>query len=120
MKTHHLCPLFLLFLFSCTYNKVEISPVPPCDGTLATYSSNIAPLVEAKCATGLGSGTGCHDAWILTYGGLKTAVDNGSLIETCILDQTMPKLPNNFGITALTEEEKNLIICWVEQGAPNN
>lgn len=116
--------LFLLslpfILSSCTYNKIEVTPIPPCDGTLASYSNHIAPLVEAKCATGLGAGTGCHDAWILTYGGLMTAVNNGSLLKTCIIDESMPKIPNNFGIPPLTEAEKNLLICWVEQGAPEN
>lgn len=108
-------------LISCKYNKIEITPVQPCNnGVIATYNNDIAPLIEAKCATGLGAGSGCHDAWILSYDGLKTAVDNGSLIETCIIDESMPKIPNNFGITALTEEEKNLIICWVEQEAPEN
>jgi|GEM_PF-1232447 len=112
----------LLFLYACEKNKVDILPIPPCEGgtTEVSYKNHIEPLIKAKCSTGLGPGTGCHDAWILTYGGAKKTASDGTLIKTTIIDKTMPKIPNNFGITDLTEEEKNLFICWVENGAPNN
>ncbi len=109
-----------LLFFACTKNRIDVSPIPPCDGTVTSYTTDIAPLIKAKCSTGLGSGTGCHDAWILTYNGLKGAVENGTLLQTTILDQSMPQIPNSFGIAALTEAEKNLLICWVENGALEN
>ncbi len=110
-----------LVFFACTKNEVDVVPMPTCDGSVeVTYSNHIEPLIRAKCSTGLGPGTGCHDAWILTYDGLQTAVSNGSLIRTTVLEKTMPKIPNDFGIEDLTEEEKNWLVCWVENGAPNN
>lgn len=107
-------------LNSCTKNEVNIVPIPPCDGTEVSYKKDVEPLIKAKCSTGLGPGTGCHDAWILTYGGAKKTADNGSLIRTTLIDKTMPKIPNNYGIGALTPEEINIFICWVENGSPNN
>ena len=111
-----------LLMTSCTKNEIEVVPIPPCEGgsTEVSYSNHIAPLIKAKCSTGLGPGTGCHDAWILTYDGVKGSADNGSLIRTIVIDKTMPKIPNNFGIEDLTDEEINILICWVENGSPNN
>lgn len=111
-----------LLLASCTKNEIEVLPIPPCEGgkTEVSYTDHIAPLIKAKCSTGQGPGTGCHDSWILTYDGVKGAADNGSLIRTTVIDKTMPKIPNNFGIEDITDEEINLLICWVENGSPNN
>ena len=114
--------LLTALLFSCTKNKIDIVPIPVCEdgGPVITYSNHIAPLIKAKCSTGLGPGTGCHDAWILTYDGLMTAVNNGTLMKTTVLEKTMPKIPNDFGIDELTEEEIDWLVCWMENGAPNN
>ena len=112
--------LYVVLLNSCKKNEIDITPIPPCDGTEVSYSNHIAPLIKAKCSTGLGPQTGCHDAWILVYGGLKRSADDGTLIKTTVINKTMPKIPNNFGIKDLTDEEKNLLICWVENGAKNN
>ena len=122
-KNYHtlLVILISLIIVSCTRNKVDVVPLPKCDGsTEVTYTNHIEPLIRAKCSTGLGPGTGCHDAWTLTYDGLKTSVDNGSLIRTAVLEKTMPKIPNGFGITELTDEEINWLVCWVENGALEN
>lgn len=108
------------FILSCTRNRIDVKPIPICDGTEVSYSKDIKPLIKAKCSTGLGSGTGCHDSWILTYDGLKDKVNNNTFKETTIIYKSMPKIPNNFGIEALTETEINLIICWLDNGAKEN
>lgn len=120
MKIFFTILLLFTIVVSCTKNEIEVAPIPPCDGTEVSYKNHIEPLIKASCATGLGPGTGCHDAWILTYDGLKTSVDDGSFLRTTILDKSMPKVPNSFGIEKLTKEEMNLIICWLENDAPNN
>lgn len=109
--------VILPLVFSCSQNRVDIKPIPICDGTEVSYSNHIEPLIKAKCSTGLGSGTGCHDSWILTYDGLKNSVNNNSFLETTVINKTMPKIPNRFGIEALTDDEINLIICWLDNGA---
>ena len=69
--------------------------------------------------TGLGPGTGCHDAWIFNYDNIKTSVDNG-VFGSVITDESMPKLPNSFGIIALTQAEKEMFECWICDGAVEN
>ncbi|MDF1673056.1 MAG: hypothetical protein P1U41_06100 [Vicingaceae bacterium] len=115
-------PIFivLILVLSCTRNRIDVKPIPKCDGTEASYSKDIKPLIKAKCSTGLGAGTGCHDSWILTYDGIMNKVNNNTFKETTILNKTMPKVPNNFGIDPLTEDEINLIICWLDNGAKEN
>ena len=62
----------------------------------------------------------------------SVAKSNGTAIEVrdlrvdygdfgrVIADETMPKLPNSFGIVALTEAEKEMFECWICDGAPEN
>ena len=120
MKFCTLAVIIFIIISSCTYNKIEIKPIPLCDGGVASYQDDIVPIIKAKCSTGLGPGTGCHDAWILTYSGVKGIANNGQFMETCVIEKTMPKIPNNFGIVDLTEKEINLIVCWLEYDAPEN
>ena len=83
------------------------------------YENDIKPLIQQSCATNLGPGTGCHDAWIFSYDNVKTSVDGGifwNVIET----DYMPKLPNSFGIVALTQDEMEMFECWICDGALEN
>ena len=71
------------------------------------------------CATNLGPGTGCHDAWIFDYNYVLASVKSGEFgsdIET----KKMPKIPNTFGIVGLTDAEINTFKCWICQGANEN
>lgn len=85
-----------------------------------SYSNDIAPLISNSCATNQGPGTGCHDAWIFEYANVKNIVVNGKFQAVCIDSKKMPIIPNNFGIAPLTEEEIQLISCWIYNAAPNN
>lgn len=67
----------------------------------------------------MGPGTGCHDAWIFNYDNVKTSIDNG-IFGSVIADESMPKVPNSFGILALTQAEKELFECWICDGALEN
>ncbi len=112
--------LGLFHLISCTKDRALLEcDLDYCVSGQTSYSADIKPLIEAKCATGLGPGTGCHDAWILTYEGMDGAAKNGK-IRSVIEDNSMPKVPNNFGIDSLTQFEKELFLCWLCDGAPNN
>lgn len=112
--------VILLCCFSCTKDKAfRDCNLDYCTSGSVSYKSDIKPLVEAKCATGLGPQTGCHDAWILTYDGIDGPAKNGK-IRAVIENGSMPEIPNNFGIDSLTSEEKELFLCWICDGAPNN
>lgn len=109
--------LLLLFFSNCT--KEKALEVVPDNCTEVSYADQIAPLIQQSCATNMGPGTGCHDAWILEYENLAAPINNGTFWSS-IESGYMPKIPNSFGIEELTNEEKELFKCWIKQGALNN
>jgi len=105
-------------LFSCLKEQTKIPT--ECDSLIVSYSLDIVPIINSSCITGQGPGTGCHDAWILTYSGLVASVDNGTLYTEVFVDRTMPVIPNIWGIDSLNAAEYKAIKCWLEQGYPDN
>jgi hypothetical protein len=86
-----------------------------CDTTTVTYSNTIHPIILNYCAisgchTAGGTGNGDFD----TYAGVKTKVDNGSLIRRTTLLMNMP-LAAPLNTCQMSQIEK-----WVQLGAPNN
>jgi hypothetical protein len=109
---------FWLLTFSCVKDKALEVQAEDCE-FIISYSSQIKPLIQQSCATNLGPGTGCHDAWIFEYENLQAPIESGSfwnVIET----RYMPVVPNSFNIEELTPEEIELFRCWIKQGALNN
>jgi uncharacterized membrane protein len=100
---------------SCTYDKGEV-PVKEigCD-SIISYSAQIAPLVTTYC-------NGCHVAGgpgsgdFTSYAGLKLKADNGTLKNRVVDLKDMPQA----GSPTLSDDERNLIRCWIAQGAPEN
>lgn len=116
MKKFLLLFAVLLIWSSCTYEKGEIPVLVPkeCDSTIS-YASQIAPLTTTYC-------NGCHSAGgtgtgdFTTYAGLKLKADNGSLKTRVVDVKDMPQA----GSPPLSDAERKLIKCWIEQGALNN
>jgi len=90
-----------------------------CTPGAVSYENDIKPLIQQSCATNMGPGTGCHDAWIFKYDNIKNKVDDG-IFGAVIADGSMPKIPNSFGIAPLTQAEKELFECWICDGALEN
>lgn len=88
--------------------------------TIISYTSDVRPIIEASCKTGLGPGTGCHDAWIDDYDAIKAKIVGGTWQNEVFVERTMPQIPNEFDIDSLTEEAFQIMKCWVDQGYPNN
>lgn len=84
-----------------------------CSGTIPTYSSNVAPLIQSRCAM-----SGCHASGVTNTGGALTNYTEikakAAAIKTTILNGSMPK-----GSTFTTAEIKT-INCWIDNGALNN
>jgi hypothetical protein len=82
--------------------------VPP------SFSANVLPLIQTRCATS----PGCHAAGSTNSGGPLTnysqVFSRRSNVKSSVQNGSMPQ-----GST-LTTAEKNIIICWVDNGAPNN
>ena len=85
-----------------------------CDGINATFTSDIFPLIQARCATG----SGCHGAGsfngpgaLTNFNQIRNAAGN---IKNAVLSGRMP-----LGGTLTTTQIKQ-ISCWVSNGTPDN
>ncbi len=108
MKNGFFIGLIATLAISC--NKEEVIE---CDGTVYSYDKHVQPLLNLSC-----NSTACHAAGSIqgdftTYDGINTKVTNGSL-KSRITDGTMPVNSD------LTMDQKKIIICWIEAGAPDN
>ncbi|MFT7612213.1 MAG: hypothetical protein ACI9J3_001167 [Parvicellaceae bacterium] len=115
------CLLVLLVLISSCAKDKTLKAIPiDCSGINAEYQLDVVPIIQASCATGTGPGTGCHDAWILSYAGLRARVLNGDIQRVIYELKSMPPSPNFLGTPALTDDEVDKIMCWIQQGALDN
>lgn len=105
-----------VFISSCVYDKAELITVPPvsaCDTISPKFSTDVQPLITSRCAT-----YECHDLSFsggyafFEYADIKAAIDK--IQQQVIVLKLMPK------DGALTEDEINIIKCWIESGAPDN
>jgi uncharacterized membrane protein len=133
-----ICTLF--FFFSCTKDKTPrpatdigegaVTPVTTitvtCDPNKVYFEQSIKPIINSNCAM-----SGCHDAGtkqdgvdLSTYDGIRAQVRPGRPEDSEIIeminetdpDKRMPPLPK----PPLTQEQKNLIWTWIQQGADNS
>ena len=108
--------LVIGILFSCTRDQ---APEITCEG-VASYDMNIKAIIDTNCAY-----EGCHNNGFsapgiyLSYEGLKTDLDNGKFESRVINIQDMPP-SYALGPTMLTQDELDLIICWMEEDYPEN
>lgn len=116
MKTKLLAIFSSIFLLtSCTFEKAV--PLPAGCTTTMYYSTDIKPFIDSKCVT-------CHSS-VPSYmnGGdfssfslFKEKIDDGSVVDRVFKRKDMAPI----GYDQLTEGEKAMLKCWIEQGAPNN
>jgi hypothetical protein len=99
-------------LVSCS--KSDETAKTDCSTTTRSFATEVNPIIQSSCATNAtchGSGSLNGPGPLLTYNhvfnartSIKSAVGNGSM-------------PKN---GTLTEAQRSAIICWVDNGAPNN
>lgn len=97
--------MFALGLFTaCSKDSLTASSyTPSCDGTVKSYQSNVAPLIQTYCA-------GCHSNYS-TYANLSASKNS---VRSQIVSGNMPRG------SALSTAQKDAIVCWIDNGAPNN
>ncbi len=91
----------------CTVNKtVAVGLTPP------SYASDVAPILSSTC-----SSIDCHG----TPTGSKPSLANWNAVNT-VKNKIKTQLENGNmpQDTTISENNKNLIICWIEAGAPDN
>jgi hypothetical protein len=106
-------------LTSCLKAKTVSANASDCPNIIS-YSLDIKPIIHSSCMTNLGPGTGCHDAWITSFSGIKGYLDAGIWQSEVLIKRTMPQMPNEFGIDSLSAEEYQTMKCWIDQGYPEN
>ncbi|MFK7906267.1 MAG: hypothetical protein AB8B69_14140 [Chitinophagales bacterium] len=96
----------------------------------ATWDADIKPIVETTC-----SYSGCHSGGttanpflspasndFTSYAAIKANLDNGTFAQRVLVDKDMP--PAMFvppgSPTELTQEQIDILQCWVDAGFPEN
>lgn len=106
--------LLLIVLPAC--KKEQATPVSTGTQKCATYTGDIASIIENKCAI-----SGCHNAGshlgdFTTYGEVKERADNGRIRQNVFELKIMPPA----SAEKLTDAEKEKLQCWLDDGAPQN
>ena len=100
--------VFLLFICILWVSCKKEEETPAC-----SYTASIRPVINSKCAI-----PDCHNGStalgdFTTYEGLKTRADNGRIRTNVFELNIMPPA----SASPLTDEEKELIKCWLDNGA---
>ncbi len=110
--------IFLLYITeACVDHNIGSSFIVSCDNSATiSYSANVVPIIQTKCAIeGCHvSGTGLPD-WTV----LSNLQEKKSEVQRRItLPLTDPdKMPR---VGSITQEERQTIYCWIQQGALDN
>ena len=117
LTTRFLRKIFLIsavagFLWACKKNNDANSA--NCSGPEKSFSSDVNPVVQTSCATN----SGCHGTGSANGPGalvIYSQIFNArSEIRPAVASGHMPLNGT------LTASEKNAILCWIDNGAPNN
>ena len=106
----------VLIILSCERDKLPV-PSTECTDELS-YQSDIESIIQTSCAY-----AGCHISGTpgiidySTYNGLLQVIESGAFEERVLIQMNMPPMNAN-GPTSLTEDQKNKIRCWLQQGYP--
>jgi hypothetical protein len=102
MKKLSLILICVAALSACKKTS-STSYTPDCTGAAKSYSTDVAPLMTSSCV-------GCHGNYS-SYSGVNSDKSN---IRSNIVSGSMPKNGT------FTDAQKNAVVCWIDNGAPNN
>ena len=86
-----------------------------CDTSNYSFSGRIAAIFSTSCATSIGChSSGSSNGPFTSYAEIKPFIDNGSIKDRVVVKQDMP-------VTAsLPSCDIEVLVKWIEAGAPNN
>jgi len=87
---------------SCSKDSSSSTYTPSCNGTAKSYATDVAPLIQAYCG-------GCHN-----FNSYSTVAASANSIRSMIASGQMPRGGS------LTNAQKDIIVCWIDNGAKNN
>jgi hypothetical protein len=86
-----------------------------CDTTNYAFSDRIAGIFSTSCATSIGChSTGSSNGAFTSYVEIKPFIDNGSITDRVVNKQDMPVA------APLPACDIEVLVKWIEAGAPNN
>ena len=101
------------FFLACKKTDDSSSKID-CSGPAKSFLADAKPIMQVSCAFDSdchGSGSNSGPGSLLNYSEIFNA---RSSIRSVVLSGAMPKGGS------LTASEKNAIICWIDNAAPNN
>jgi hypothetical protein len=97
-------------IISCS----KTSDYTPDCSTTKSYATDVSPVITSTCATN----SGCHAAGSSQGPGALTnyqqVFNNRSAIRSSVASGMMPQ------DGSLSASQKNALLCWIDNGAPNN
>jgi hypothetical protein len=105
-----LCALMVsaFLLHACVYH--DISPKTPCSETEISFGLTISPIIQQNCAI-----DDCHGGkQFPDFRQFSLIQENAQRIKQQVVNRTMP--PDR----SLTQAQIDSIVCWVDNGTPQN
>ena len=93
----------LVFLSACSKSSTNPSYTPDCSGVAKSYTHDVFPVFKSSCNT-------CHT----NFSNFAQISADKAAIRSKIADGTMPQSGS------LSNAQKNNVVCWIDNGAPNN
>lgn len=105
---------FLCVHLACSKPGGTVNPaVPDCTTVSKTFSTDVSPIIQQKCAL-----SGCHGPGSFNGPGSLTnyaeIFDARARIRPAVANRIMPK------DGSLNNSQRNTILCWIDAGAPDN
>ncbi len=115
-----------LVFTACSSDELPPPYVPTfCETQMVTYDNQIAPIIASSCGY-----VGCHDGSNApgnydSYAGLQGIINDGKFKSRVIDVREDPEMgmPPDYatdGPMDLTDEQIELIQCWINDGYPEN
>jgi hypothetical protein len=122
MSSKHILVITGLFIAIMACRKKSEPFVPDCKQISHEWSHDIVPILTTYCTdSSFGS---CHQSgspngdWT-DYAQFKYKVDGGHVQEHCLEKDEMPPVYST-GPRPLKTSEKQILRCWIEDGAQEN
>jgi len=93
----------ILAVVGCNKNSSTSTFTPDCSGAAKSFTTDVLPIMQSNCVS-------CHNGFA-SYNGVN---GSKSSIRSQIIGGSMPKNGS------LSADQKNKIVCWIDNGAPNN
>jgi len=94
-------------------NPVPAPSTTACDAVAKTWSIDVSPLISSFC-----NQAGCHNSGSTNGPGPLTNHAQVAAVASQVREAVRTgRMPQN---ATLTLDQRNKIICWIDNGAPNN